>query len=566
MANSIKRRDIQEFVIATATLLLIGYISTFVFFRIDLTSEGRYTLSPVTKQTLTQMPDLVHVAVYLDGDLPIGFKRMRRSLKEILEEYHVYGKKKFQFQFVNPSESANLKERDVVYKGLVDKGLLPTNVQERDTKGGASQRIVFPGAIISHQGKELAVNLLKNNPTLSGDENINLSVQAFEFALTSAIQTLLQDEKPKLAFIHGHGQFDEFETGDIARELSEKFEVHRAILGGEVGGLTPYSVAIMAGPTESVSEADKLVIDQYIMNGGRVLWLVDGVSVSIDSLSKGATTLAFPNEHNLEDILFRYGVRINPSVLQDMQCAVIPINVSLPGQDARFAPAPWVYYPLLSGPINHPVSRGLNMVYSRFASPIDTVGGDAQVKKTVLLRTSANSRVLNTPLFVNLRQIEQSPLERDFNRRNLPVAVLLEGQFDSPFRNRLLKSFNNGVPFNFKGTSGFTRMIIVSDADIIRNEVSRRADGAYVSPLGLDRFTNQTYGNKELILNMVNYLSDDLGLMNLRARDFKLRLLDRKKVLAERAKWQTINLFLPSAIMLILALVWVYVRKKRYAR
>jgi gliding-associated putative ABC transporter substrate-binding component GldG len=566
MAKGYKSKDVKEFLLVLATIILVAYLSSFVFFRIDLTSEKRYTLSRITKQSLKELPDMVHIRVYLDGELPIGFKRMRKSLKETLEEFHVYGGRNFHYQFIDPSASPNQKERDEFYRDLYNKGLEPTSVQERDTRGGSTQTIIFPSAIVSYKGKEVALNLLKNNQSLSGEENINLSVQAFEYALLNAIKLLTQEERPKVAFIHGHGELDEFQTGDIAKELSVQYEVHRAILGGEVGGLDPYAAVIVAGPSKSVPEADKLVLDQYIMNGGKVLWFVDAITISIDSLSKGSTTLAFPNNHNLDDILFRYGVRVNPSVIQDMQCATIPINVSLAGQEPRFAPAPWVFYPLFSTPLNHPITRNVNLVYGRFVSPIDTVGANTEVTKTVLLRSSANSRLLNTPLFVNLRQIEQSPLERDFNRRHLPTAMLLEGRFESPFQNRILKSFNNGNPFDFKEKSAYARMIVVSDADIIRNEVTQRPDGVYVTPLGFDRFTNKTYGNKELVVNMVNYLADDLGLMSLRSREFKLRLLDRKKVLAERSKWQLINMTIPSAIMILFALIWIFVRKRRYAR
>jgi len=323
-------------------------------------------------------------------------------------------------------------------------------------------------------------------------------------------------------------------------------------------------VVIMAGPTEKVSESDKLVLDQYIMGGGKILWFIDGVNVSIDSLSRGATTLAFPNQHNLDDILFRYGVRINPTLIQDMQCAVIPVNVALEGQDSRFAPAPWVYYPLLNAPEVNPITRNLNLIKSQFVSVLDTVGLNSEVRKDFLLWTSEYSRVLDVPLFINLRQIERSPLEREFNRSFLPIAVLLEGFFPSAFTNRSLSAFNNNNPFHFKERSVPTRMIVVADADIIRNEVNRRGDGAYISPLGYDRYTNQTFGNKELVINMVNYLYDDKGLMNLRTREFKLRLLDRKKIMENRIKWQVINLTLPSIVLLVIGIIWLIIRRKRY--
>lgn len=564
--STAKRRSVAELIVGIVTVLLLCYISGFVSLRLDLTSDKRYTLNPITKDALQNLNDVVYVRIYLDGDLPIGFLRMRRALKETMEEFRVYGGRKFHYEFINPTHSPDPREREALFRDLHDMGLEPINVQEVNPRGGTSQRLVFPGAIVSHGGREAVVNLLRNKPGLSSDENINLSVQGFEYNFISAIEKLARKELPKVAFVHGHGQLDELETGDIAQELATRFEVHRVFLGGEVGGLDPYSVVIMAGPSKAVPEADKLVLDQYIMGGGRVLWLVDGATVSIDSLSRGATTLAFPSQHNLNDMLFRYGVRINHSVVQDIQCAMIPVNVSIAGQEPRFAPVPWNYYPLLSTPNNNPITRNLNLVKAQFASPIDTVGEDENLKKTVLLRTSRYSRTLNTPLFVNLRQIEQSPLERDFKEQFLPIAVLVEGVFSSVFANRPIGALNNGNPFKLKESSAQTRIIVVGNSHIIRNEISRRPDGAYITPLGYDRYSNQTYGNKELIVNMVNYLNDFSGIINLRSRDHQLRLLDRKEVLENRVKWQVINMVLPSLLLIVMVVIWVLVRRMRYAR
>lgn len=558
------RRNVAEFAMGVITIVLLVYISSFINFRIDLTAEKRYTLDKPTKEVLADLDDIVNVRVYLDGDLPMGFRRMRRELKELLDEFSTHSNRMFQYEFINPLQPIDKAERDAFVRDLYDKGLQPTNIQENNPRGGSTQKTIFPGAIISYKGKERVVNLLKNNPALSAEENINISVQGLEYTLVSSIMALKPDNLPKLAFVHGHGQLNELETGDIAQELVKQFEVHRVFLGGEVGGLNPYSVVVMAGPTQRVPEADKLVLDQYIMGGGKVLWIVDGVNANIDSLSQGSTTLAFPNDHNLEDILFKFGARVNPTLIQDMQCAVIPVNMALANQNSKFVPAPWVYYPLLNAPNSHPITRNLNLIFSRFVSPIDTVGMDSQISKQILLKSSPYSRVLNVPLFVNLRQVERSPLETEFNQQNLPVAVLLEGVFPSAFNNRPLTNFNNGNPFSFHEQSVPTRMVVISDADIIRNEVTQRADGAYVTPLGYDRYSRQTYGNKEFLVNVINYLNDDKGLINLRTREFKLRLLDKNKVLGQRIQWQVINLVVPSLVLLLVVGVWLLIRRKRY--
>ncbi|KAB2867890.1 MAG: gliding motility-associated ABC transporter substrate-binding protein GldG [Bacteroidales bacterium] len=564
MNKSARYKGLVRLAIALTTIAMVVFLSNIFYLRFDLTSEKRYTLQDVTKRTLKDLNDAIYIKVYLDGDLPIGLNRMKKALTETLDEFRVIAGKNIQYEFINPSESANTKERQKVYNQLYEKGLQPTNIQQNDKEGGSSQKLVFPGLIMSYAGREVPVNLLKNIPGLSADENINLSIQNFEFALVDGLMKLTTETRPKIAFIQGHGEFDEFQTGDIEKALSEYYDIDRIAIRGNIDALKPFQTVIIAGTNQPMPEADKIAIDQFVMNGGRVLWFIDPVQVSIDSLSKGASTLAFVNQHNLDDMLFRYGARLNPMLIQDLQCAVIPVNMALAGQEPKFVPAPWVYYPLLAAPTNHPVTRNLNLIHSQFASPVDTVGGSSAIKKQYLLYTSMNGKVLQVPLFVSLSQVNQRINEREFRISNIPVAVELSGEFQSVFRNRPLSGYNNGQPFEFKDKSAFTRMIVVADADIIRNDVQRRPNGAYIIPLGYDRFTNQTFGNKELVMNMVRYLNDDEGLMNLRSRDFKLRLLDRKAILQSRLKWQLINMLIPSAILVIGGFVWLYVRRRKY--
>jgi len=566
MNKSARYKGLVRLAIALTTIAMVVFLSNIFYLRFDLTSEKRYTLQDVTKRTLKDLNDAIYIKVYLDGDLPIGLNRMKKALTETLDEFRVIAGKNIQYEFINPSESANTKERQKVYNQLYEKGLQPTNIQQNDKEGGSSQKLVFPGLIMNYAGREVPVNLLKNIPGLSADENINLSIQNFEFALVDGLMKLTTEIRPKIAFIQGHGEFDEFQTGDIEKALSEYYDIDRVAIRGNIDVLKPFQTVIIAGTNQPMPEADKIAIDQFVMNGGRVLWFIDPVQVSIDSLSKGASTLAYVNQHNLDDMLFRYGARLNPMLIQDLQCAVIPVNMALAGQEPKFVPAPWVYYPLLAAPTNHPVTRNLNLIHSQFASPVDTVGGSSAIKKQYLLYTSMNGKVLQVPLFVSLSQVNQRINEREFRISNIPVAVELSGEFQSVFRNRPLSGYNNGQPFEFKDKSAFTRMIVVADADIIRNDVQRRPNGAYIIPLGYDRFTNQTFGNKELVMNMVRYLNDDEGLMNLRSRDFKLRLLDRKAILQSRLKWQLINMLIPSAILVIGGFVWLYVRRRKYTR
>lgn len=561
-----KRQSIKRLLISVTLIAILAYISSLFHFRLDLTQDKRYTLKPVTITALKELNDTIRLKIYLDGDLPIGFLRMQKALTETLTEFMVVAGNRINFEFINPLEFGNSKQRKVLLQQLEDKGIEPTSVQQRDSEGGMSQKVIYPGLLMTCNGNEMAINLLHNNSALSGDENVNLSIQNFEFWLIDGIMRLTTQSLPKIAFIHGHDELDEYQTGDIERALLQYFDVYRIAINGDMGALNQFSTIIMAGPTAKVPEQDKVVIDQFIMRGGRVLWFINPVRISLDSLSNGTTTIAIPNAHNLDDMLFRYGVRLNPMVLQDAQCAVVPVNVAAQGQNSKFVPAPWVYFPLLTPPSTSPITRNLNLVLSKFISPIDTVGANAEVKKTFLLKTSPYTNVLQAPIFVNLAEISQKPNERDFRFSNVPVAALLEGEFRSAFKNRPLKLYNHGKPFDFVETSRPTKMIVVADANIICNDVQRRPTGGYVLPLGYDRFTHQTYGNKELVTNMVKFLNDDTGLLQLRNRDFKLRLLDRKKIAAERLKWQMLNLLFPSCLLLIGGFVWVFIRRRKYMR
>ncbi|HPD94807.1 MAG TPA: gliding motility-associated ABC transporter substrate-binding protein GldG [Tenuifilaceae bacterium] len=552
-------------VVSIVALAMLGIISNVYYFRIDLTSDKRYTLNQLTKDILKDLKGSLYVKVYLDGDLPVGFTKMEKSLSETLDEFKVIANDKVQVEFVNPYLVAKGKKQEAFFKQLYDKGLQPTNVQVRDDDGGQTQRVIFPGALISYLGKETAVNLLHNDPSLSGDENIGLSIQNFEFNLVDAIYKLTQDSLPRVAFLQGHGEYDQFQTGDIERELSQYFNVDRVAINGNVGALNSYKVIIVAGPTKPFSETDKIAIDQYVMQGGRMLWFVDPVSVSIDSLSAGEATLAFVKGINLDDMLFHYGARLNPLLLQDVQCSVIPVNMAIAGQQPKFVPAPWVYYPLLSPPSNNPITRNLNLIQSKFVSPIDTVGANYEVKKRFLLHTSDYTKELQVPLLVDLSQVNRSPNQYEFNSSHLPVAVELSGNFTSVFRHRSLQGYNHGQPFNFVDKSVFTKQIVVADADIIRNEVQHRPNGAYIIPLGYDRFTGQTYGNKNFVMNMVKYLGDEEGLINLRSREYKLRMLNRKLVAASRLKWQLVNILFPSLILILGGILWFVIRKRLYS-
>ena len=564
MQHHPRNKNIIQLVLSILIIILIVFISSFFVIRIDLTAEKRYTISPVTKNILKNLEDVLFVRIYLDGDLNISFKKMQRNIRETLNEFRVYARKNLEYEFINPMAEKDEKIRDDVFNELYDKGLKPTNILSTDKEGGTSEKIIFPGAIIVYRGTELPVNLLKNNPGLDAEENIHNSIQTIEYELINKIRSLASKTTEKVAFIEGQGELDEFQTGDITRELANYFQVDRGQINGRHGILDEYKAVIIAKPTKPFSEADKFVIDQYIMNGGKVLWFIDEVNVSMDSLVNGST-FAFISNLNIEDLLFRYGVRINPDLIRDIQCNVIPVNRALSGNPANFMPASWLYYPLLSAPATHPVTRSLNLIKTEFVSSVDTIGARQKLKKTVLLRSSPYSMNISVPRMISLEEIKENPDKNQFSSPNIPIAVLLEGIFESAFQNRSIHEYSEDNT-SFKKVSKPNKMLVVSDGDIIRNEIRHTSKGTMIMPLGMDRYTQQYFGNKDFIVNIVNYMTDQEDLIQLRTKEFELRLLDRTKIREERLKWQIINAVLPVLLIIISGIIYNYLRKRRYAR
>jgi gliding-associated putative ABC transporter substrate-binding component GldG len=563
--TEIRKQHIIQLAFSLVILVLIAFISTKIFFRVDLTSERRYTLSTETKTVLEKLDDIVYVKVYLEGDLPVGFKKLHNAIRETLDEFRVYAKDNLQYEFINPSESDDPKVRNKVFAEIYKKGVRPTNIQSRDKEGGASEKIIVPGALVTYKGIEVPVGFLKNNISLTSDENLNNSAQTIEYELIKTISNLTNKKVDKIAFLEGQGELDTMEVQDITIELGNYFQVDRGAINGKPGVLDNYKAIIIARPTKRFTEQDKFVLDQYIMNGGKALWFIDEVNMNTDSLAKGST-FAFINNLNIDDQLFTYGVRINLNIVQDIQCNMIPINAGVVGEQPRWVPTPWLYYPLISPLVDHPISRNLNLVWAKYASQIDTVGGNQKVKKTFLLKTSVYTRLVNAPAYISLEEVRRNPVRSEFNKSNLPIAVLLEGRFPSVYRNRLIKNIIPGADANYKAESVPTKMIIVADGDMIANDVHTTANGPMITALGYDKYTRQTFGNKDFIVNAVNYLTDETGLMSLRAKEFKLRLLNKARIRDERFKWQVINTLLPVLLLICFGFYYNYSRKKKYSR
>lgn len=564
LANkNLKRYNVIQLIVVLAIIIVLNFLSQFLFKRFDLTAEKRFTLSVTTKDFLKNLDDVVYIKIYLEGEFPAGFKRLRNETKEMLDEFRAYAGDNIQYEFINPSSSPDQKARNEVYQNLSEKGLQPTNLQQSNEDGN-SQQIIFPGAILSYRGTELPLMLLKSQIGVAPELMLNNSINDLEYELISTIKKLQIIVKPKVAFIQGHGELAEMEVADITHSLEEYYEVKRVTLNGSLNALKGYRAIIIAKPDSAFDEKDKFVIDQFIMHGGKVAWLIDPVIASMDSLSRHTETIGLATSFNIEDQLFRYGVRINTNLVQDIQCVPIPIISGYVGNQPQTRLYPWMFYPLIFQTVKHPIVNNLNAVKLEFASTIDTVG-NSTIKKTVLLTTSRFSRLVNTPARINLNMAAQQPEEKLFNRSFQPVAVLLEGIFESNYKNRVPPTIAHDSLIDFKEKSVKpTKMIVVSDGDIIKNYV-HKASGK-IAPLGYDKYTREQYGNKNFLLNAINYLCDDSGLLELRNKEVKLRLLDKTKLKNERTKWQLINVIMPVVLVVLMGIVLFYVRKRKYSK
>ncbi len=566
-------RDIIQLVVVMGIVITLNILSGFFFTRFDLTTEKRYTLSETSKELLEGMNDVIYLKVYLDGELPAGFRRLRDRTREMLDEFRAYSNNNIEYEFINPSNQPDEKSRNELYRQLAKQGLMPTNIQIK-SEDGVEQKLIFPGAIMTYKGEETALQLLKSQMGAAPEQMLNSSTEDLEYEITNAIRKVTSARTESVGFIEGHGELSNRQVADMAKSLSEYYRLERVTINGKLNSLVTradgdsgaiifpkYKAIIIAKPDTAFSEEDKFMIDQYVMYGGRILWLIESVFCNMDSLRYAPSTLAIPQSTKLEDMLFKYGVRVNTDLIQDVRCAAIPGPSGYVGDQLQWALQPWVFFPIVIPTSEHPIVRNLNGIKLEFTSSIDTVGAKS-IKKTVLLSTSDKTRALRTPTQVSLDVMVEEPNPAQFNRRYLPVAVLLEGKFESVFKNRLTTGIKESRDIQFREDGRPTKMIVVSDGDIMRNHIN--PDGTYL-PTGFDQYTQQQFGNKTFLLNAINYLCDDISLTTIRSRSLEIRLLDRKKAEAERTKWQIINVAIPIGLVLLFGFINAYLRKKRYA-
>jgi ABC-2 type transport system permease protein len=550
---------------AAAVLILLGVISNLTFTRFDFTKEKRFTISKVSRSIMDTLKGPVHITVYLQGDnFPGGMKRLQHATKDMLSDLQAYSHGRLQFNFIDliaaikklPDDQQKAEYDSLQVRGITGQ---PYSVK---TDNGVTQMLIFPEALVQFNGREIAVNLLQSRIGLSDDEVYNNSIQNLEYAFSSAIKKITSGGKPIIGFTEGHRELTDVQLNDAIRSLSDGYDVGRINLKTiPFAVLMKIKLLVIPKPDAKFTELEKFKIDQYIMRGGRVLWTIDQVNAELDSLKRhGNEEMSFPKDLNLDDQLFTYGIRINYDLIADMNCAQIPVSTGNIGGQAQIQLAPWLYYPIFMPASKNPIVKNLDGIRSEFASTMDTLG-IKNVKKTILLESSPYNKKLSAPHIISLQAIEKEPDTKEFHGAPKTVAVLLEGKFKSDFLNRPAPDSLHEQVVTLPESKP-TKMIVISDGDIFKNQVG--ADGSPY-PLGYDQYMRQNFGNKNLLLNIADYMTDDSGLIALRTKEVQIRLLDRARIRSEKLYWQLLNNILPLGLLVIFAIFQHYMRKRKYA-
>lgn len=525
-------------------LVVANLLMQHVVVRWDMTNDQRYSIAPTTKELLQQLDAPVQITILLDGELNAGFLRLQRATIELIEELGV------------------VKGTEISYRistENIPQGITPTLIHERTHKGQTAQTTIYPYALITYKGRTTIVELLRNNRGLSGEENLNNSIENLEFAFVEALHALTRNSVEKIAFLEGHGELDERDVYDLSQALSYYYQIDRGTLGNQTGVLDEYKAVIIADPQQPFSESDKYILDQYLMQGGRILWVVNGVRFSSETLSQSGMTPVIPLELNINDMLFRYGVRVNPVLVQDLQCLPLPVDVSTDPQQPNWQPMPWTYAPLLLTSQASPITRHLMQVSATMASAIEFVGGEDGLKKTTLLATSSNSKLTTTPAKVDLSLFNGA--EQDFQYAFIPVAASIEGVFTSLFAH-LLPPEGIELHTPLRKQSEATKQVVVAAGSTIRNEWQQ----GQPLPLGYDRYTQTQFGNRDFMVNAVLYLTDDTGWMSLRQKQITLRLINDQRAREARITAQGISIIIPLLILSLVGIGVTIVRRQKYTK
>lgn len=560
MTGKVKKSVLSLFAILVA-LIAVNFASSFVFSRFDLTHDNRYTLSETSLHILSEVQEPIEIEVYLEGNFPLEFRRLQIETKQILEEFSAYNNNVV-YKFVNPIASE--ENASQVIEQMYNEGYKPINVTVND-KGKQSQEVVFPWASVTFKGRTAQIPLLKNIMGATTEEKVNTSVQHLEYAFVDGINKVIHEKSKKIAIIKGIGEINDIYLADFLMSLRESYFIAPFTLDSvaldpkkALEQLSAYDLAIIAKPSKPFSEDKIQVLDQFVMNGGKSLWMLDQVQAEMDSLSINGSMLAYPKDQSLSELLFKYGVRLNANLVKDEVGTPIKLATGQQGSETVYDEFTWKFAPFALSTSNHPIVKNIDGVKFDFANSIDTLKND--IKKTVLLQSSPYSKTVGVPSEISLNVIAEEVTPETYkDQGNIALAVLLEGNFTSVFNNRVL-------PFedkNFKNKGVSNKMIVIADGDIARNQLDQNYQPM---ELGYDKWTNNLFGNKEFLMNSVNYLLDDSGLINIRTKDVKLPLLNKEEIYNNYDKIRVLIVGLPIALLIIFGFVFTYLRKKKYTK
>ena len=539
----------HTFVLLISFFIIIALSSQF-YKRFDITKDQRYTLTKKTHSIVSSINQRIDIKVYLKGDFPLEFKRLQTETQQFLEELKALNSN-INIQFINP---------DTFKESLIKQRMIPSKLTVEED-GKLTEAIIFPWAKITTQNNTEIVSLLPNNIANSQEEQLQNAIENLEFSFATAFKNIQRKKTSKIAVITGNGELKDIYLYSLLKEVSTKYRLAKFTLDSvaknpqkTLKNLNSFDLAIIAKPTERFSEEEKFVLDQFIINGGKTLWMLDNVQADQDSLLRSGKMLAYPRDLNLTDLLFSYGVRINTSLVKDAYAAKISLATGNIGNQPQFQNLPWAYHPLVNGNQKHPISKNIKPVRLRFTTPIDTL--KSTLKKTPLLVSSLLTTTTGTPTFIELKNIAEQPEEKKYNKGYQLLGVLIEGTFNSAYKNRI-KPFNTPL---FKSSGSANKMVVISDGDIAKNQLLKGEP----FDLSLDKWTRENFGNKEFLLNTIDYLLDNDGLMYLRNKSLKINMLDKQKVYQERSFWQLINIALPLFLLITFGLGYNYLRKRKY--
>lgn len=569
--NNNRFKSTLYIVLGVVALLSINIIANYTFHRWDLTEDHHFSISQSSIDIVEGLDDILYIKVYLDGDLPAGFKQLKKSTKELLDEFRAYNHN-IQYEFINPSEKEDKQERFKVYKQLAQDGLAYYNIPV-ENKDGFAQKTIFPSAQINYKGKTIPLNLLVSNRTTPTDADLNNSVQKLELNIITAVNLIASKKIKTIAFSSGHGELSPLETADIGYELLKSYDVQNVEIKGKINALNTrmgidsthtkisnrFDLVIIAKPDSAFNDADKFIIDQYIMHGGKVIWLIDAIQASMDSLMNSTTTIGMPLDLNLSDLFFKYGFRIKPNLVLNRNAVEIGTKEGVL--------RPWDFFPLGFAPKGHIISENVEAIKTQFVNALEPIKKEG-IKYTPLVTTDLDNRIMPAPAIIDVADIiYRKPNLALYQYPPQLFGLLLEGEFTSGFEDKIIDPrIANNKDFDIRQKSPSSSMAVFSDGDLIRNQIIQQNSGPFPLPLGYDRYSKKMFDNKKLLLNTINYMLGDINLIKLRNKEFKIRLLDKTKIANERLKWQLINIFVPLALILILGFVLGIWKRIKYSK